>query len=117
MVQKTENMTVAEQVKIVIAETTKKLLEIAKQQKMDSGFVIWLGNQALKQELTKYENIQKTILQDFLAKYPNAKTDGGIPYLCPHEINKKWKPKYPDCQMMGDRKQCVKCWNMPVDGE
>lgn len=58
MVQKTENMTVAEQVKIVIAETTKKLLEIAKQQKMDSGFVIWLGNQALKQELTKYENIQ-----------------------------------------------------------
>ena len=54
------------------------------------------------------ENPQKTILQDFLEKYPNARIDSkGIPVSCPVNLG------YPtDCTIV----KCCDCWNRPLEG-
>lgn len=54
------------------------------------------------------ENPQKTILQDFLEKYPNARIDSkGRPVSCPENLG------YPtDCELV----KCCDCWNRPLEG-
>lgn len=56
------------------------------------------------------EHPQKTILQDFLEKYPNAKTDSkGEPKTCCVNLGYK---KYDEC----DLDNCNSCWNRPLEG-
>ena len=56
------------------------------------------------------EHPQKTILQDFLSKYPKAplSTDGQTPRLCPEQLgyaeSREWCGK-----------SCEKCWNRPIE--
>lgn len=53
------------------------------------------------------ENPQKTNLQDFLEKYPNAiMRDGNIPYNCAQFLG-----YVKDC-----KKPCKECWNRPLEG-
>lgn len=54
------------------------------------------------------ENPQKTMLQDFLEKYPNARVDSkGRPVSCPVNLG------YPtDCKSV----KCSDCWNRPLEG-
>lgn len=55
------------------------------------------------------EHPRKTILQDFLEKYPNAElNDDGIPKPCPYWLGYK---DMPFC----NRIRCVECWNRPVE--
>ena len=56
------------------------------------------------------EHPQKTMLSDFLEKYPNAQLDkSGTPCVCPDELGycegRYCKPNELDC---------VKCWNRPL---
>lgn len=55
------------------------------------------------------EHPQKTMLQDFMEKYPNAamKPDG-TPRLCPDRLGYE-----EDKSCIGS---CVKCWNRPIEG-
>lgn len=56
------------------------------------------------------ENPQKTILQDFLEKHPNARTnDDGIPNLCPCILGYQLDFN-PNCF----KHNCDKCWNAPL---
>ena len=57
------------------------------------------------------EHPQKTMLSDFLEKYPNAQLDkNGTPCVCPDELGycegRYCKPNELDC---------VKCWNRPLE--
>ena len=57
------------------------------------------------------EHPQKTMLQDFLEKYPNAQLDkNGAPCVCPDELGycegRCCKPNELDC---------VACWNRPLE--
>lgn len=54
------------------------------------------------------EHPQKTILQDFLEKYPDARIDSkGRPVSCPVNLG------YPtDCKTV----KCCDCWNRPLEG-
>lgn len=65
--------------------------------------------------LTKWaeEHPQKTILQDFLEKYPNAplKEDGIPQYVCPYQLG---YDKSDDC-IYEDVTCCKKCWNRPLE--
>lgn len=55
------------------------------------------------------ENPQKTILQDFLEKYPNApKECTGEPHICPCNLGYE---EYMDCE-----ENCFDCWNRPLEG-
>lgn len=56
------------------------------------------------------EHPRKTILQDFLEKYPNAElNDDGVPKPCPYWLGYK---DMPFC----NRIRCVECWNRPLEG-
>ena len=57
------------------------------------------------------EHPQKTMLSDFLEKYPNAQLDkNGTPCVCPDELGycegRYCKPNELDC---------VKCWDRPLE--
>lgn len=59
------------------------------------------------------EHSQKTILDDFKEKYPNAPLDNeGDPMICPYDlgysINRECG-KYDGC--------CIDCWNAPLNEE
>lgn len=57
------------------------------------------------------EHPQKTMLQDFLEKYPNAKKyDSGLPKCCPHMLG------YTD-KTCSDFMFCKECWNQPLPDE
>ena len=60
------------------------------------------------------EHPQKTMLQDFLERYPNAPLDkiDGTPIICPYEIGYEERCLDRDCNYIG----CVKCWNRPIEG-
>ena len=60
------------------------------------------------------EHPQKTMLQDFLERYPNAPLDkiDGTPIICPYEIGYEERCLDRDCNDIG----CVKCWNRPIEG-
>ena len=66
--------------------------------------------------LTKWaeEHPQKTILQDFLEKYPNAplKKDGTPQYVCPYQLG---YDKSDDCIYEDTYTCCKKCWNRPLE--
>lgn len=52
------------------------------------------------------EHPEKTILDDFLEKYPNAQiSDKGIPKMCPYDLG--YGDSCPDII----RFDCVTCWN------
>lgn len=51
MERKTEKMTVAEQVESIVQESVQKLAELAKKQRMDMGFILWLGSQEMKRKV------------------------------------------------------------------
>ena len=55
--------------------------------------------------------VQKTILQDFLEKYPNApKEEDGKPMdICPYHLG--YAPNK-SCMKMN----CEDCWNRPLEG-
>ena len=55
------------------------------------------------------ENPLKTILQDFLEKYPNAKIgNDGTPIIYPCKLG--YDEKY-ECNG-----ECIDCWNRPLEG-
>lgn len=55
------------------------------------------------------EHPQKTILQDFLEKYPKAQLcDDGTPNVCPKDLGISNM-----CVSLND---CHDCWNRPVEG-
>ena len=59
------------------------------------------------------EHPQKTMLQDFLERYPNAPLDKiGTPFICPYEIGYEEQCLDRNCNDIG----CVKCWNRPIEG-
>ena len=60
------------------------------------------------------EHPQKTILQDFLEKYPNAplKKDGTPQYVCPYQLG---YDKSDDCIYEDTYTCCKKCWNRPLE--
>lgn len=61
-------------------------------------------------EKFSYEHPKKTMLQDFLEKYPNAElNDDGIPKPCPSWLGYK---DMPFC----NRIRCVECWNRQMEG-
>lgn len=52
------------------------------------------------------EHPQKTILQDFLEKYPNATLCRDVPNYCPMHLGYLKK-----CE-----ENCIECWNSPLEG-
>ena len=64
--------------------------------------------------LTKWakEHPQKTILMDFLEKYPNAPlSSGGAPkYICPYSVG-----YVEECDSSFCKKDCTQCWNRPLE--
>lgn len=58
------------------------------------------------------EHPQKTLLQDFLEKYPNAPIDRyGTPGLCPYSVGYS-KNASNDCRTYSS---CKECWNRPLE--
>lgn len=55
------------------------------------------------------EHPQKTILMDFLEKFPKAKLgEDGVPYYCcPSELGYEDEKNCRDCA-------CIDCWNRPI---
>lgn len=54
---------------------------------------------------------RRTILQDFLEKYPDAPlTDEGYPELCPHHLGYEEET----CVEVLNQK-CKECWNRPLE--
>lgn len=55
------------------------------------------------------EHPQKTILMDFLEKFPNANLgEDGVPYFCcPSELGYEDEKNCHDCA-------CIDCWNRPI---
>ena len=57
----------------------------------------------------------KTILDDFLEKYPkaNLRPNGTFPYLCPYSLG------YEEAAYCGGQefKDCRKCWSRPLEAE
>lgn len=64
--------------------------------------------------LTKWaeEHPQKTILEDFLEKHPNAPlSSGGAPkYICPYSVG-----YVEECDSSFCKKDCTQCWNRPLE--
>lgn len=62
------------------------------------------------------EHPRKTILQDFLEKYPNAiMEDGGFPELCPYHLGYEKEPTDNDEFCNAGEDGCRKCWNRQLD--
>lgn len=62
------------------------------------------------------EHPSKTILQDFLAKYPKAiMEDGGFPEPCPYHLGYEKEPTNNDEFCDAGEDGCRKCWNRPLD--
>lgn len=59
------------------------------------------------------ENPEKTILQDFLEKYPNAPlTEAGLPDgICPFMLGYKGRNE----KCIPDEYFCKQCWNRPLE--
>lgn len=59
------------------------------------------------------EHSRKTILQDFLEKYPNTELNAfGLPLMCPNVLGYS-KEHHNDCMTYAD---CFQCWNRPLEG-
>lgn len=55
---------------------------------------------------------QKTMMQDFFEKFPNApKNDDDAPCFCPAELG------YSNSNCRDDKDSCVKCWSRPLEEE
>lgn len=75
---------------------------------------IMLYPEKAEEILTKWaeEHPAKTIFQDFLEKYPNAKLNElGNPPLCPGVLGYS-KEHHNDCMTYAD---CFQCWNRPLE--
>lgn len=59
------------------------------------------------------EHPRKTILQEFLEHYPNAKlNENGLPiHACPHYFG--YENMIDSCNW-SESYRCIKCWNQPV---
>lgn len=59
------------------------------------------------------EHPQKTMLQDFLEKHPNAPIESdGTPEFCPESLG--YKHDHEICDSSDDNR-CTKCWNRPLE--
>ena len=55
---------------------------------------------------------QKTMMQDFFEKFPNApKAKDGMPRMCPEDCGYKESNEYCDDIKFG----CLKCWSRPLE--
>lgn len=62
------------------------------------------------------EHPRKTILQDFLEKYPNAiMENGGFPEPCPYHLGYEKEPTNNDEFCDAGEDGCRKCWNRQLD--
>lgn len=53
---------------------------------------------------------RKTLLSDFLEKYPNALVSiNGIPKICPKYLG------YPTVDICSGGNDCIECWNRPIE--
>ena len=59
------------------------------------------------------EHPQKTMLQDFLEKFPNAKLEEGSPPDCPYMYG--YTSKNDDDNFCPGH-TCFECWNRPMEG-
>ena len=59
------------------------------------------------------EKPQKTILHDFLEKFPNASKykDTGLPVICPFRLGYCKAPSEDECSVTN----CADCWNRPLE--
>lgn len=58
------------------------------------------------------EHPVKTIMMDFLEKYPNAEKEiDGTPSICPYHLG--YKCRYENC-CCDEKYDCIDCWNMPL---
>lgn len=56
------------------------------------------------------EHPQKTMMQDFFEKFPNApKNDFGSPCLCPSHVG------YEEKSCEATNCNCLKCWSLPFE--
>ena len=60
------------------------------------------------------ENPEKTILQDFLEKYPNAKSGVIIRNTCPDDLG--YEEEGNKCSTRRYKTECEECWNRPLEG-
>lgn len=69
-----------------------------------------IKNTVSKVEQWSQSHPQKTMMDDFFEKHPNApKDDFGTPCLCPADIGYEEKNcKATDCN-------CLKCWSRPLE--
>lgn len=56
------------------------------------------------------EHPRKTMLNDFIEKYPNAPLYNGIPQPCPWSLGYELQPDADGCY----GKDCCDCWNRPL---
>lgn len=56
------------------------------------------------------EHPQKTMLNDFLEKYPNIKLENGVPnWICPNDLG------YCKDDSFCSNHSCSQCWNRPLE--
>lgn len=89
-----------------------------KDSKCDSGLLCneWCSNNPAKAiELVEQwgkDHPVKTILMDFLEKYPDAELQrDGFPIVCPHNLG--YPSRKPHC--LEDEVECELCWNTPLE--
>lgn len=59
------------------------------------------------------EHPQKTMMQDFFEKFPNApKDEDGIPKVCPSQVGYHGSCDE-DCEKF--HSDCLKCWSRPME--
>lgn len=65
------------------------------------------------------EHPRKTILQDFLEKYPNAELiHNKFPEICPHSLGYATnKECFLDTDEQFVSEECEECWNRPLEEE
>lgn len=69
-----------------------------------------IQNIVTKVEQWSQTHPQKTMMQDFFEKFPNApKNDDDTPRFCPAELG------YSNSNCRDDKDSCIKCWSRPLE--
>lgn len=106
------NKEISEALKIPSKATVyNTLLELQDKGKIDIGAGCARAIKINGYELIKKEYSNRTMLEDFLYKYPDAKTEEGAPVVCPFELGYE---KDGNCI---NYSSCLECWSREVNDE